>query len=94
VLYESASFLEAAEFAGEYVQDEKPGVLEIEKVDGPVRETVWTYSEARAHAKAASRQNLVRTFGFDPVRWVRRAARSRVAASAARAAKPASSGGG
>jgi hypothetical protein len=69
VLYESASFLEAAEFAGEYVQDEKPGVLEIEKVDGRVRETVWTYSEARADAKAASRQNLVRTFGFDPVRW-------------------------
>jgi hypothetical protein len=30
---------------------------------------LWTYSEARADAKAASRQNLVRTFGFDPVRW-------------------------
>jgi hypothetical protein len=69
VLYESASFLEAAEFAGEFVQNEEPAALEIEKVDGPVRETVWTYSEARANAKAASRQNLVRTFGFDPVRW-------------------------
>jgi hypothetical protein len=69
VLYASTSFLEAAEFAGEFVQDSKPDVLEIEKVDGPARETVWTYSAARANAKAASRQNLVRTFGFDPVRW-------------------------
>jgi hypothetical protein len=69
VLYQSASFLEAAEFAGELVQNEEPAALEIEKVDGPVRETVWTYSEARANAKAATRQNLVRTFGFDPVRW-------------------------
>jgi hypothetical protein len=68
-LYESTSFLEAAEFAGEFVQAEEPDVLEIEKVDGPVRETVWTYSQARANAKAATRQNLVRTFGFDPVRW-------------------------
>jgi hypothetical protein len=69
VLYQSASFLEAAEFAGELVQSEEPDALEIEKVDGPVRETVWAYSEARAAAKAASRENLVRTFGFDPVRW-------------------------
>lgn len=69
VLYESAGFLEAADFAGEYVQREQPSALEIDKVDGPVRETVWTFSEARASAKAASREKLVRTFGFDPVRW-------------------------
>jgi hypothetical protein len=69
VLYETASFLEAADFAGDYVQRKQPAALEIEKVDGPVRETVWTYSEARASAKAASRERLVRTFGFDPVRW-------------------------
>jgi hypothetical protein len=69
VLHETTSFLEAAEFACEYVQRHEPSALEIEKVDGPVRETVWTYSEARASAKAASRERLVRTFGFDPVRW-------------------------
>jgi hypothetical protein len=69
VLYESASLLEAADFAGEYVQRREPIALEIEKRDGPARETVWTYSEARADAKAASREKLVRTFGFDPVRW-------------------------
>jgi hypothetical protein len=69
ILYQSASFLVAAEFAGEYVQREQPSALEIDKVDGPVRETVWTFSEARASAKAASREQLVRTFGFDPVSW-------------------------
>jgi hypothetical protein len=69
VLYETPSFLEAADFAGDFVQREQPAAVEIEKVDDQVRETVWTYSEARATAKAASRQNLVRTFGFDPVRW-------------------------
>jgi hypothetical protein len=69
VLHESASLLEAADFACEYVQRHEPSALEIEKVDGHVRETVWTYSEARASAKAASRERLVRTFGFDPVRW-------------------------
>ena len=68
-LYLTTSFLEAAEFACEYVQDEQPRALEVEKIDGSVRETVWTYSEARAEAKAATREKLVRTFGFDPIRW-------------------------
>jgi hypothetical protein len=69
VLHESAGFLEAADFACEHVQREQPAALEIEKVDGPVRETVWTYSEARASATDAAREKLVGTFGFDPVRW-------------------------
>jgi hypothetical protein len=69
VLYQSTSFLEAADFASELVQRENPAALEIEKVDGAVRETIWTYSEARASAEAAARENLVGIFGFDPVRW-------------------------
>jgi hypothetical protein len=69
VLHQSTSFLEAADFACEHVQREQPAALEIEKIDGQVRETVWTYSEARANATDAARDNLVGTFGFDPVRW-------------------------
>lgn len=69
VLYQSTSFLEAADFACELVQQQNPAALEIAKVDGTVRETIWTYSEARAKAEAAARENLVKTFGFDPVRW-------------------------
>jgi hypothetical protein len=68
-LYESANFLEAVDFAFELIEREQPPVLEIQKVDGATRETVWTYSEKRAAAEAASRKSLVATYGFDPARW-------------------------
>lgn len=69
VLHQSTSFLEAADFACGHVQREQPPALEIEKIDGPVRETVWTYREARANTTDAAGDSLVGTFGFDPVRW-------------------------
>jgi hypothetical protein len=69
VIYESASFLEAVDFAAEYVEDADPGGLEIQRADGEARETVWTYTEARATAKAAARKGLAETFGFDPTLW-------------------------
>ena len=68
-LWESANFLEAADFAMEYVQDHKPEALEIERIDGEEQETVWTYSETRATAAELARKDLVDTFGFDPTRW-------------------------
>jgi len=69
VLYESASFLEAVDFAAEFVEDHDPDGVEIQRVDGSTRETVWTYSESRADAAAASRKGLAETFGFDPTLW-------------------------
>jgi hypothetical protein len=69
LLYESANFLEAADFACEFVERRSPGALEIHKIDGGASETVWTYSESRAAAEASSRKSLVQTFGFDPMRW-------------------------
>lgn len=72
-LYESANFLEAVDFAFEYLEEKQPPLLEIQKVDGDARETVWTYSEKRAAAEAASRKSLVTRFGFDPTRWDPRA---------------------
>jgi hypothetical protein len=68
-LYENANFLDAADFAMEYVQDHSPEALEIERLDGEVQETVWTYSETRATAAELARKDLVETFGFDPTRW-------------------------
>jgi hypothetical protein len=68
-LCESANFLEAADFAMEYVQDHRPEALEIERLDGDQQETVWTYSESRAAAADLARKDLVDTFGFDPTRW-------------------------
>jgi hypothetical protein len=69
VVYRNANFLEAADFAFEYVQEHNPDALEIQLTDGTKVETVWTYSESRAAAAAASRKDLVETFGFDPTTW-------------------------
>jgi hypothetical protein len=69
MLYESANFLEAADYACELAGRGSWEALEIEKADGGRTETVWTYSESRAAAEAASRESLVHTFGYDPTRW-------------------------
>jgi hypothetical protein len=69
VLYDSTNFLEAADFACEFVEQRNPQGLEIQKTGGGTSETVWTYSEKRAAAEAVSRKPLVETFGFDPMRW-------------------------
>lgn len=69
VLYESASFLEAVDFAAEHIEDSDPEGLEIQRTSGTTRETVWTYSDTRAAAAAASRRGLTQTFGFDPTLW-------------------------
>jgi hypothetical protein len=68
-LYEHANFLEAADFAMDFVQDESPEALEIERVHGVQQETVWTYSETRAAAAELAKKDLVETFGFDPTSW-------------------------
>jgi len=69
VLYETANFLEAADFAFEFVEANEPFALEIERVEGDRRESVWSYSEDRANQAAAARQDLVETYGFDPISW-------------------------
>jgi hypothetical protein len=68
-LCEYANFLEAADFAMEYVQEQSPESLEIERIDEDQQETVWTYSESRAAAAEIARKDLVDTFGFDPTKW-------------------------
>jgi hypothetical protein len=69
VQYESASFLEAVEFAAEHIEDANPQGLEIQRTNGGTRETVWTYSDSRAAAAASERRGLTQTFGFDPTLW-------------------------
>jgi hypothetical protein len=69
VLFESANFLEAADFAFEYVETHQPGALTLERRHGESHETVWNYSTALADAHAAAGNDLVGTFGFDPVKW-------------------------
>lgn len=68
-LYENANFLEAADYAYEYVEEHDPPALEIHRTHGAAQETVWNYSASRAAAVQAERKALAETFGFDPVRW-------------------------
>jgi hypothetical protein len=69
VLYASANFLDAVDFAFEYVDEREPKALEIQRANGAKRETLWTYSARRAAALAEERKDLTQTFGFDPVTW-------------------------
>lgn len=69
VIYESASFLEAVDFAAEYIEEADPDGIEIQRADGEARETVWTYTMSRAAAAAAAERGLTETFGFDPTLW-------------------------
>ncbi len=69
ILYSSANFLDAADFAFDFVEEHEPEALEIQRADGTKRETLWTYSARRAAALAESRKDLAETFGFDPTTW-------------------------
>jgi hypothetical protein len=69
LLYEHGNFLEAADFAAEFVERRSPDALEIRKGEGDDAETVWTYSQSAAQAAAESQERLVNTFGFDVTRW-------------------------
>ena len=49
-LFESANFLEAADYAFEFVAEHDPAALEIQRTSGAAQETVWNYSASRADA--------------------------------------------
>ena len=69
VLYSSANFLDAVDFAFEFVDEHEPAALEIQRAEVGKRETLWTYSARRAAAMADLRKDLSETFGFDPMTW-------------------------
>jgi hypothetical protein len=69
VIYESPSFMEAVDFAAEFIEDANPDGIEIQRTEDGRRETVWTYSDSRAAATARTRKDLTETFGFDPTLW-------------------------
>jgi hypothetical protein len=69
VLYAGPNFLDAADYACEYIDREEPPAIEIQRRDAEGCETVWTYSKERAVAEASTEKKLVETFGFDPALW-------------------------
>jgi hypothetical protein len=70
-MYESPNFLEATDYAFEFIDEHQPAAVEIHRTHGAAQETVWNYSASRAAAADVARKSLVETFGFDPTRWGR-----------------------
>jgi hypothetical protein len=68
-LFASPSFLDAADFAFEYLEDGAPEELEIVRVRGHEQETVWSYSEQRAAEAEETKQDTVQRYGFDASAW-------------------------
>jgi hypothetical protein len=70
--YRCADYLEAFDFAVEFLQEHDPGRegkvsgLDIKQVQGSQEETVWEYRHAEV-GKAP--HDLVALWGFDPRHW-------------------------
>lgn len=66
-LFRTDSFLEATDFAFEYLAVESPDVLEIVRERRGERERVWQCDQ---HGEPASdRHDTIATYGFDPNAW-------------------------
>ncbi len=63
--FRTDSFLEATDFAFEYLAAESPRRLEIVRLRGASRERVWQYD----HEASSAVDDLVDVYGFDPNAW-------------------------
>jgi hypothetical protein len=70
VVFRSDAFLDAVDFAFEYLEAESPEQLRIFRVLGRKREEVWAYGPAAAAAEAVEQpHDLLEVYGFDVVNW-------------------------
>ena len=65
-LFSTDSFLEATDFAFEYLAAESPDVLEIIRQRGNERERVW---ECDQRGEPLAGADPLQTYGFDPNAW-------------------------
>lgn len=65
-LFTTDSFLEATDFAFEYLAAESPDVLEIVRVRGGDRERVWECDQREPRPNAP---HVIDRYGFDPNAW-------------------------
>ena len=69
VVFRSDAFLDAVDFAFEYLEAESPERLRIFRILGRKRDEVWTYGpEAAAETKEEPR-DLLAVYGYDVTRW-------------------------
>jgi hypothetical protein len=65
-LFSTDSFLEATDFAFEFLAAESPDVLEIVRRRGATRERVW---QCDRRGEPVAGDNTLATYGFDPNSW-------------------------
>jgi adenylate cyclase len=68
-LFSTDSFLEATDFAFEYLAAESPDVLEIIRQRGADRERVWQCDQ-NGEPLAGKADDPIATYGFDPNAWI------------------------
>jgi hypothetical protein len=69
VVFRSEAFLDAVDFAFEYLEAESPARLRIFRVLGRKREEVWTYGPEAAAETEEPPRDLMDVFGYDVVHW-------------------------
>jgi hypothetical protein len=70
VVFRSDAFLDAVDFAFEYLEAESPEQLRIFRILGRKREEVWTYGAEAAAAEAVEQpRDLFDVYGYDVLNW-------------------------
>jgi hypothetical protein len=69
VVFRSGAFLDAVDFAFEYLEAESPERLRIFRILGRKREEVWTYGPEAAAETEEQPHDLLDVYGYDVMRW-------------------------
>jgi len=65
----SSSFLDAADFAFDLIDEHDPEAVEIVKVTGDTREIVWAYNRDQASEIATHRTGMLDLYGYPVAKW-------------------------
>jgi hypothetical protein len=69
VVFRNDAFLDAVDFAFEYLEAESPERLRIFRILGRKREEVWSYGPETAAEVEEQPRDLLDVYGYDVLRW-------------------------
>jgi hypothetical protein len=69
VVFRTEAFLDAVDFAFEYLEAESPERLRIFRLLGRKREEVWSYGPQAAAETEEEPRDLLEVYGYDVMRW-------------------------
>jgi hypothetical protein len=69
VVFRTEAFLDAVDFAFEYLEAESPERLRIFRILGRKREEVWSYGPETAAETEGQSRDLLDVYGYDVMRW-------------------------